>query len=258
MSSLWTLTSLSPFSWEHEVIPWLLRNYAYFAVPLILYPYLVHNTKMKTPMSLDGLLLVWNLAQFVFSLYIFVLVSVPFVSILVSPGGFHESVCMNNPATSYLSQGYGRYIFYFVLSKIADLVDTAFIVLRGKPVAFLHWYHHWVTLFVSYVQSLLKMSTIPWVVFMNSFVHTLMYFHFALATVFPRFKGNRWLTAVQILQMFVGTIVVIWHWLYCGSGLDVPGLTVYVIYLYLFAVFFTKRYEKKSSEISEGAKSKSS
>lgn len=246
---------METFSWDKDVIPFLLENYALFTVPLILYPYVVNAVKIKEPLvgrAMDSALFVWNALQFAFSLYIFAMIAPTFLSILRNPDkGFHESICMKDPSSSFTSQEFGRYIFYFVLSKISDLLDTAFLILRGKPVAFLHWYHHWITLMVSYIQSILKTSTIVWVVTMNSFVHTIMYLHFALTTVSPSFKGNKWLTIIQILQMSMGTIVVIWHWLYCGSGLDVPGLTVYALYSYLFIMFFIKRYkgskEKKTS-----------
>ena len=33
-------------------------------------------------------------------------------------------------------------MYMFMLSKFPELVDTVLLVLRGRPVPFLHWYHH--------------------------------------------------------------------------------------------------------------------
>ncbi|VDK55178.1 unnamed protein product [Gongylonema pulchrum] len=38
----------------------------------------------------------------------------------------------------------------FAASKIAELGDTIFLVMRKKPLAFLHWYHHAVVLIYSW------------------------------------------------------------------------------------------------------------
>jgi hypothetical protein len=36
--------------------------------------------------------------------------------------------------------------FYFCMSKIPELLDTVFIVLRKRPLRFLQYYHHIVTM----------------------------------------------------------------------------------------------------------------
>ena len=55
----------------------------------------------------------------------------------------------------------GFWATMFVLSKVPELGDTIFIVLRKQPLIFLHWYHHATVLVYS------------WSVFTHSFLRIL-------------------------------------------------------------------------------------
>lgn len=48
------------------------------------------------------------------------------------------------------NQVWAFYAYAFVLSKVPELGDTIFIVLRKQPLIFLHWYHHITVLLYSW------------------------------------------------------------------------------------------------------------
>ncbi|ETN69358.1 GNS1/SUR4 family protein [Necator americanus] len=127
------------------------------------------------------------------------------------------------------------WILLFTLSKVTlqhfqvvELGDTLFIVLRKKPLIFLHYYHHAAVLIYAlhsgrkYLKcSENKQTEIQFVpaaehsnpgrtfVFMNYFAHSCMYTYFAL-TVFG-VRVPRWIsmsvTIIQTIQMLAGVAI---------------------------------------------------
>ncbi len=62
-----------------------------------------------------------------------------------------------------------------MISKVAELGDTILIVLRKKPLIFLHWYHHVLTLNYGVLSYMEGTAFNSWIVWLNFTVHAFMY-----------------------------------------------------------------------------------
>jgi hypothetical protein len=157
------------------------------------------------------------------------------------------------------------YMRMFVISKLLEWVDTVFLVLRKRPIIFLHWFHHVMT--ASYCwwgamsthqsdASGLYYSTL------NLFVHFIMYGYYALSTLGIRPPFPWIITILQLSQMVVGVWIsytamncpraweLNWH-------IAIASFAMYTIYVLLFAQFFLNRYvfsKKRPTKSVEGTK----
>eukprot|EP00116_Pleurobrachia_bachei_P003787 sb/3464049/ len=123
--------------------------------------------------------------------------------------------------------------FLFMFSKLPELGDTIFIVLRKQKLIFLHWYHH-ITVFVYCWYSY---PVGRWFSAINYMVHAIMYSYYAM-----RASGRRppkfipiGITTLQILQMFAGISVNLYavKMLYSGESCYV-GITHIVLSLSMY------------------------
>ena len=143
----------------------------------------------------------------------------------------------------------------FTLSKVIELGDTLFVVLRKSPLTFLHWYHH-ITVLMYCFYSLKNGYEIGfWFGGINFLVHTIMYSYYALKAMGYRLPSAvaQLITVLQIVQMIIGTILNVLS-LQIKSGVfdcDVPygsaysGLAMYTTYMVLFLNFFYQRYIRR-------------
>lgn len=157
---------------------------------------------------------------------------------------------------SYIEQDRvaGFWTWLFVLSKLPELGDTIFIVLRKQPLIFLHWYHHITVLIYSWFSYTEYTSSARWFIVMNYCVHSVMYSYYALRAMGykpPRFIAMV-ITSLQLTQMIVGCAINIWAHDYLKtsnhsschiSEINIKlSIAMYFSYFVLFAQFFFVTY----------------
>jgi len=100
------------------------------------------------------------------------------------------------------------YIFY--LSKFYELLDSYLLVLKKKPLLFLHVFHHTVMPSVCWAGLEGKWCMALWTsTFWNSLVHVVMYYYYFISTVGYNPWWKKYLTILQIYQ-FVSGVIYTW------------------------------------------------
>ena len=171
---------------------------------------------------------------------------------LITPFTFHFTLL------GYGSGPVGLWVMLFIYSKVPELIDTVFIVLRKKKLIFLHWYHHVTVLLYCWHAFSTLAGTGLYFVAMNYSVHAVMYGYYCLQALhmLPRSFPTVLITVAQITQMFVGTGVCMSAWFYklsnqpCHNETSnlVAGGIMYGSYLYLFCDFAFGRYLRKTDK----------
>ena len=144
----------------------------------------------------------------------------------------------------------GFWTMLFIFSKVPELFDTMFIVLRKKPLIFLHWYHHVTVLLYCWHSYATRSAAGLWFISMNYSVHAIMYFYYFLKAVGVKVSWARLVTTFQISQMFVGVSVCTLIVLYQRNGQacavtdsnQLAGMLMYFSYFCLFVHFAYNRF----------------
>ncbi|KAK8204368.1 hypothetical protein M8818_005097 [Zalaria obscura] len=126
------------------------------------------------------------------------------------------------------NEGLAFWGWFFYLSKFYEVVDTLIIVAKGKRSATLQTYHHAGAMMCMWA-GIRYMSPPIWMfVFINSFIHSLMYTYFTLAALRIRVPVaiKRTLTTMQIAQFLFGASFAAAH---LFVKYDVPVSTAYTI-----------------------------
>lgn len=153
------------------------------------------------------------------------------------------------------------YGYIFLLSRLVEFIDTICFVLRKKnrQISGFHVFHHFsvpiaVWFFVKFAPGG-NSAIFP---FLNSFIHTVMYSYYFLATfksARPYLGWKKYLTQFQIVQF----IIMILH---STQPLFIPGckfprtflyINIFfsIIFIYLFTKFYIDNYGKQTVRVAQ-------
>lgn len=223
----------------------------------LLYVVLLAAPRPKTPVIGRTPVFVWNVTLAMFSAW-GTLVCCPKLLAKVSHAGLRASIC--DDVNWFGNDSMGLAMFAFTLSKLAELMDTIFLVLRARPVPYLHWYHHLSVLIYTWHAFATRTSTGAWFASINYFIHTFMYSYYALVqiqSVRPfAFAVANMITRLQIGQMVMGIAIasaaVCWraYGVSCNhSPLNTKfAMLIYASYFALFVSFYTSKMQRKKNE----------
>lgn len=238
---------------ERKVIPFMESHWHWSIYYSIIYLLLIFIGKRymrdRKPYSLRRALCCWSAGLSMFSFFALWRVT-PLAYNMVYLGGIQHAICDVNSYSG--SAGGGLWAFLFPLSKLPELIDTSFIILRKKKMVFLHWYHHITVFIYCWFSYAFPISTGVWFGLVNYSVHGIMYAYYAVKA--SGRSPPRWIaksiTTLQLSQMFAGIFL---NYLATKSLLENKSCAMnkfaicisiffYVSYAILFANFYYWTY----------------
>lgn len=198
---------------------------------------------------LKQLLIWWNGALALFSI-IGSLRTVPHLISNIANHGWQYSVCAP-PEIAFGHGTVGVWMFAFILSKVPELLDTVWLILRKRKVIFLHWFHHATVLAYCWHAYMTRAGSGLWFAGMNYTVHAIMFTYYMLAAQGKRPSWAPLVTTLQIVQMFVGmAVVAATAYIKWGTADScaiedsnlMAGAAMYSSYAFLFVQFAVRRY----------------
>jgi len=149
-----------------------------------------------------------------------------------------------------------NWYYVFSLSKFYEFIDTGILILRKKPISFLHCFHHFITAYLCWL-GLYDAIAIQWtVICLNGTVHVFMYYYYLAVSFNSDLWWKKYLTTMQIVQFCLDLALCLpffYHELILGNDCSghsyVLGFSnaVLISFLILFINFFQKTYTEKKA-----------
>jgi fatty acid elongase 3 len=232
-------------SWvaDTTIVAYVMAVYFLFVFASFQFRPLFQQISKTIPQTLQMIFIVHNVILSAVSLLLLALIVENLVPRLIQ-NGLMWGMCHRDAYETDHRLEFYYYINY--LLKYYELIDTCMLVLKGKRLEFLHWYHHSMTLFLCFTQ-LMGRTSISWVpIVLNLCVHVIMYYYYARTAISSKpVWWKKHLTTLQITQfvidlaainfvMYIGTVMLyrpfwesllsieLWHpsWGSLGRGLS--------------------------------------
>eukprot|EP01115_Flamella_aegyptia_P004240 TRINITY_DN18574_c0_g1_i1.p1 TRINITY_DN18574_c0_g1~~TRINITY_DN18574_c0_g1_i1.p1 ORF type:complete len:257 (+),score=41.46 TRINITY_DN18574_c0_g1_i1:28-798(+) len=146
-------------------------------------------------------------------------------------------------------------LFYY--SKYYEFLDTVIILLKQRPLIFLHVYHHFITAVLTFVM-LDNEVPVQWIaITANASVHVPMYFYYAMSVIGYSPWWKKYMTVFQIIQFIVdisaNSVGFYYHYTTnysCSGSIESWwfGQAVLVSFLLLFINFYSKTYTSQKQK----------
>lgn len=256
----WTQFPGLPFAFEFESRfsrdfhrQWLYHNWSvalYISAVYVLFVLIGQRlmSGQKKGYGLRSLMFCWNSLLAIFSI-MGTIRCLPEFAYVIKSSGLESSYCNSS---YYYDVRLTFWYWLFVWSKVVELGDTVFIILRKQSLLSLHWIHHVLTLTYAFFVIGEAPASARWMVNMNFAIHSVMYSYYALKAI--RIPISRsiamTITIAQICQMIFGLYInfnafyMKWSGLKCDTSLSASGagLLIYALFFLLFINFFVKSY----------------
>ncbi|KAH6585117.1 hypothetical protein BASA61_007088 [Batrachochytrium salamandrivorans] len=169
--------------------------------------------------------------------------------------GIDEIFCTNDENGMRGLLPFTMYIYF--LSKFVELFDTVILVLKKKPIIFLHWYHHSIVMLMVWSWLEYDIAFAMQGMIANALVHVFMYYYYYSSSLGRKVWYKKYITAGQIVQFslsFVLSVPYIYYSVVKGcSGWNafVFSMIVNASFLMLFVNFYSSTYQPSASKLSK-------
>ncbi|KAF7636986.1 Elongation of very long chain fatty acids protein, partial [Meloidogyne graminicola] len=245
---LWTVEEKL---WNAELTHRMFTQHWHYSIYIVLaYIGGVYSLKKwmenRKPFDLRLLLFFWNVGLAIFSTMGAWRFGQEFFHVLFNRG-FQDSICLSFSPTEPVA----FWAMCFALSKIAEFGDTIFLLLRKRPLIFLHWFHHAVVLIYSWHSATELTAAGRWFIQLNYMVHSIMYTYYAAACL--GLRAPKWVSMSMLIGVSISLYVAFLkltqdnNTFVCQQSIQNMCIcfTIYSAFAILFSRFFVNAYIRK-------------